>query len=91
MRKDTKMVKFLRFMKAYNEKETSVLLWHPIGVLMFLAWVLMLLAIPLQVLLYNVPYFIRWVIEDIKGNYKVIVPLKRLFTFKYKGGSNAHS
>lgn len=91
MRKENKKIKFLRFMKAYNKKETSVLLWHPIGILMFLVWLLMLLTIPILAALDNIPHFARWVIDDIKDDYKVIVPMKRLFTFKYKGGSDVHS
>lgn len=91
MRKETKAVKFLRFMKAYNEKETSVLLWHPIGILMFVAWVLVFIITPPLALLNSIPHFVKLFINETYEGYGGLVPMKRLFTFKYKGGSNAHS
>ncbi len=85
MKKETqkKIVKFMRFVKAYNKEEKALLILHPVGFIILTLFVFLAIGCPFYMFFKHIPNFLRSVYANTFSEIYKLKELKGSFVWRY--------
>ena len=84
MKKETKskIIKFMRLVKAYNKEEKALLILHPVGFIILTTLLFCIIGCPVYILLKHIPTFLKAVYSNILSEIDKLKELKGLFAWR---------